>query len=364
MSSESRPRTFSHLLVTGGAGFIGANFVHRTLEQRPEVRVHVLDAMTYAANPRNLRTEEGTPLEQAYPGRFAFTHGDVADADLVDQLVGDLASEAGGADHAAIVHFAAESHNDNSLRDPGIFARSNVEGTVNLANSAVKHGVHLHHISTDEVFGDLALDDPQRFTTETAYAPSSPYSASKAAADHFIRAFSRSLNLRATISNCSNNYGPRQHPEKFIPRQITALLSGGTPRLYGAGQNVRDWIHVDDHNDAVWAILERGEIGQTYLIGADGERTNMHVVQDLLRIFGKPEDDFVHVTDRPGHDRRYAIDPSSIHALGWRPVFNEFSAGLADTVAWYENNRDWWEESRVASEEKYRANEREVPRET
>lgn len=356
-SEAAEPRAFTHLLVTGGAGFIGSNFVHRTLQTRPEVHVHVLDAMTYAAQPANFLSDATLPLEQAFPGRFHFTRGDIADADVVDQAVANLAlAAADGA--AAIVHFAAESHNDNSLLDPGIFARTNVEGTVNLATSAVKHDVHLHHVSTDEVFGDLALDDPQRFTRETPYAPSSPYSASKASADHFIRAFVRSLGLRATISNCSNNYGPRQHPEKFIPRQITGLIDGHKPRLYGAGHNVRDWIHVDDHNDAVWAILERGEQGQTYLIGADGERSNLQVVTDLLRIFGRPVDDFIHVTDRPGHDRRYAIDPSSIQELGWAPAYTDFAAGLAATVQWYRDNRQWWEEAKVASEEKYRATER------
>lgn len=359
-------RAFSHLLVTGGAGFIGANFVHRTLAERSDVVVFVLDAMTYAANPANLLDADGTPLEQVYPGRFEFIRGDVADDAVVDaavQRVADAAREASAdadSSSAAIVHFAAESHNDNSLLDPGIFARTNVEGTVNLATSAAKHGVHLHHISTDEVFGDLALDDPQRFTRETPYAPSSPYSASKASADHFIRAFVRSMGLRATISNCSNNYGPRQHPEKFIPRQVTGLIDGHKPRLYGAGDNVRDWIHVDDHNDAVWAILERGELGETYLIGANGERSNREVVADLLQIFDRAPDDFVHVTDRPGHDRRYAIDPSSIEELGWRPTYTDFSDGLAATVRWYQDNRDWWETTKVASEKKYRATEKEI----
>ncbi|MGM1323028.1 dTDP-glucose 4,6-dehydratase [Corynebacterium macclintockiae] len=355
---------FSTVLVTGGAGFIGANFVHRTLETRPDVKVLIFDALTYAANPLNLRTDDGTPLEDSYPGRVEFIEGDVADASAfraaLERAIVIAEPQQSAADRVAIVHFAAESHNDNSLATPAIFARNNVEGTLNVAQAAADFGVRLHHISTDEVFGDLALDDPNRFTVDTPYNPSSPYSASKAAADHFVRAFVRSRGLKATISNCSNNYGPRQHPEKFIPRQITGLIEGHKPRLYGTGENVRDWIHVDDHNDAVWAILDSGELGQTYLIGAEGERSNLQVVQDLLGLFGRPADDFVHVTDRPGHDRRYAIDPSSIAELGWQPRFTDFASGLAETVEWYRRNEKWWVESRVASERKYRDNEREI----
>lgn len=365
--SASAPRTFTRLLVTGGAGFIGSNFVHRTLATRPDVQIVVLDALTYAANTDNLLADDGRPLEEAYPGRFRFIKADISDATAVaaalDSVVGlEGASEADAdtAAETAIVHFAAESHNDNSLHDPGIFARTNVEGTVNLAEAAYTHGVHLHHVSTDEVFGDLALDEPRRFTVDTPYNPSSPYSASKAAADHFIRAFVRSRGLKATISNCSNNYGPRQHPEKFIPRQVTGLLEDRQPRLYGTGENVRDWIHVDDHNDAVWTILECGEVGNTYLIGAEGERSNKQVVEDLLEIFDRPSDDYVHVTDRPGHDRRYAIDPASTRALGWKPQYTQFRQGLQATVDWYADHRQWWRAARVASEEKYRRTEREI----
>ncbi|MGO1949847.1 MAG: dTDP-glucose 4,6-dehydratase [Mycobacteriaceae bacterium] len=346
------PRPISRLLVTGGAGFIGSNFVHRTRQLRPDVHVTVLDAMTYAANPANLAGVDVDLVE-----------GDIGDAPLVDALIGDLAEGDGG---AAVVHFAAESHNDNALRDPLRFVRTNTGGTAALAEACTRHGVHLHHVSTDEVFGDLPLrgsGEPgaeDRFTVETSYAPSSVYSASKASADHLVRAFVRSHGLSATISNCSNNYGPRQHPEKFLPRQITGLLDGEKPRLYGAGENVRDWIHVDDHNDAVWAILDRGESGRTYLIGADGERSNLECVRDLLGIFGHGADDYVHVTDRPGHDRRYAIDPSSMHALGWSPRYTDFSGGLAATVQWYRDNRDWWEVSRKSAEDVYRESERVV----
>lgn len=334
--------------------------MHRTLQQRPGVHIHVLDALTYAGNPLNLCDSHTTPLERIYPGRFQFTHGDITDATLVDALVRDLGKQAhteSGAPTAAVVHFAAESHNDNSLHTPEIFARTNIEGTIILAHAAARHGIYLHHISTDEVFGDLALDEPRRFQPDSPYRPSSPYSASKAAADHFIRAFIRSLGLRATISNCSNNYGPRQHPEKFIPRQITGLLCGEQPRVYGAGLNVRDWIHVDDHNDAVWQILEHGEYGRTYLIGADGEHSNLQVIKELLKIFDKNPEDYIHVSDRPGHDRRYAIDPTSIRSLGWRPAYTHLRQGLRATVQWYENHHQWWEEARVVSEKKYQAHQ-------
>lgn len=329
-----------HILVTGGAGFIGANFVHRTLATRPGAEITVLDALTYAANPANLAGLD--------PQRCRLVTGDICDEKLVDELTAaaDL-----------VVHFAAESHNDNSLLNPLVFTRSNVEGTVVLLAAAVKHNVRFHHISTDEVFGDLALDDPQRFTPETPYNPSSPYSASKAASDHFVRAFVRSHGLRATISNCSNNYGPRQHPEKFIPRQIISLLGGENPRVYGTGDNVRDWIHVDDHNDGVWTIIERGEIGRTYLIGADGEHSNLEVVAELNRCFGRAPEQFIHVTDRPGHDRRYAIDASSTLELGWVPRHRDFAAGLAQTIEWYRANPAWWDSARQAAERAYRRRE-------
>lgn len=333
------------ILVTGGAGFIGSNFVHRTLATRPDTEIVVLDAMTYAANPENLAGLD--------PQRCRLVEGDVCDVNLVEELIRDS---------DLVVHFAAESHNDNSLHDPLAFSRSNVDGTVVLISAAVRHGVRFHHISTDEVFGDLALDDPARFTPETPYNPSSPYSASKAASDHFVRAFVRSHGLRATISNCSNNYGPRQHPEKFIPRQILNLLAGEEPRIYGSGENVRDWIHVDDHNDAVWTIIERGEIGQTYLIGADGEHSNLAVVAELNRAFSRDPGAFIHVTDRPGHDRRYAIDATSTLALGWEPRHRDFRAGLAETLEWYRANPGWWEWARAAAESAYRRREVQLPK--
>lgn len=330
------------ILVTGGAGFIGSNFVRRTLATRDSVTPVVLDAFTYAAHPDNLRGDDGAQLCEV-------VRGDVRDAELVDRLVARV---------DAVVHFAAESHNDNSLLDADPFIGTNITGTVTVARACTRHGVRLHHVSTDEVYGDLALDDPARFTPETPYRPSSPYSASKAAADHFVRAWGRSHGLAATISNCSNNYGPRQHPEKLIPRQICGLIDGRRPRVYGDGANVRDWIHVDDHNDAVWAVLDRGEPGRTYLIGAEGERANVDVVGDLLECFGRDRDDFDRVTDRPGHDRRYAIDPASTRALGWAPRHPDLRAGLAETVAWYRAHEDWWRPAAAAAEARYRRRER------
>lgn len=326
-----------HLLVTGGAGFIGANFVHHVLAHT-EHSVTVLDKLSYAGNRENLAVAD--------PARCDLVVGDVADAGVVDDLVG-------AAD--AVVHFAAESHNDNSLRDPWPFVQTNVVGTFTLLEAARRHGTRFHHVSTDEVFGDLALEDPQRFTEETAYRPSSPYSATKAASDHLVRAWARSFGVEVTLSNCSNNYGPYQHVEKFIPRQITNVLTGQRPKLYGAGENVRDWIHVADHSAAVLRILERETPGRTYLIGADGERDNLTVLREILRLMGQPEDAFEHVTDRAGHDRRYAIDGSRTREeLGWEPRYTNFSEGLADTIAWYTEHREWWEPAKSATEAAYR----------
>ena len=274
-----------NIIVTGGAGFIGSNFVHWVIENQPGVHVTVLDALTYAGNPDNIA---GLPQD-----RMTFVHGDICDAELVDKLA---------ADADAIVHFAAESHNDNSILDPTPFLRTNVEGTFTLLQAARKHDLRFHHISTDEVYGDLALDDPARFTEETPYHPSSPYSSTKASSDMLVRAWVRTYGVRATISNCSNNYGPRQHIEKFIPRQITNILCGIRPKLYGDGLNVRDWIHTEDHSSAVWDILTKGEIGETYLIGADGEKNNIDVLRAILAEMGKDADDFDWVKDRPGHD--------------------------------------------------------------
>ncbi len=324
------------VLVTGGVGFIGVNFVRSTIATRPDAEITVLDAMTYAANPASLAGIED---------RVTLEVGDVADEELVDRLVA-------GSD--LVVHFAAESHNDNSLRDPSPFVRTNLTGTFTLLEAVRRHGVRYHHISTDEVYGDLELDDPERFTARTPYNPSSPYSASKAGSDLLVRAWVRSFGVQATISNCSNNYGPYQHVEKFIPRQITNVLAGRRPRLYGAGANVRDWIHVEDHNDAVWAIIERGRIGETYLIGADGEADNLTVVRTILELMGRSPDDFEHVTDRAGHDLRYAIDASKLRdELGWRPRYGDLRTGLARTIEWYDTHPHWWEPGKNAVEAKY-----------
>jgi dTDP-glucose 4,6-dehydratase len=330
------------ICVTGGAGFIGSNFVEHLID-RTDAQVIVLDSMGYAANRAAI---DALPQD-----RVELVVGDVADAALVDQVVGRLT----GPDDA-VVHFAAESHNDNSLRDPSPFVRTNVVGTFELLEAVRRHDVRLHHISTDEVYGDLELDDPQRFTEDSAYRPSSPYSASKAGADHLVRAWTRSFGVRATVSNCSNNYGPWQHVEKFIPRQITNLLVGGRPKLYGAGLNVRDWIHAEDHSSAVLAVLDRGRVGQTYLIGADGEHSNLEVVRLLLQILGRDPEDFDHVTDRAGHDLRYAIDAGKLREeLGWRPVHADFRDGLERTVRWYAEHEDWWRPAKEATEAAYAA---------
>ncbi|WP_298444331.1 dTDP-glucose 4,6-dehydratase [Gordonia sp. (in: high G+C Gram-positive bacteria)] len=329
------------VLVTGGAGFIGANFVLRTLETRPDAQITVLDKFTYAANPHTL---------EPVAGRVTVVRGDIGDAAVVDPLV---------AESDLVVNFAAESHNDNSLRDPSSFVTTNLVGTYTLLESVRRHDTRLHHISTDEVYGDLALDDPARFTEETAYNPSSPYSSTKAGSDLLVRAWVRSFEVRATISNCSNNYGPYQHVEKLIPRQITNVLTGIRPKVYGDGRNVRDWIHVDDHNDAVWTIIERGELGETYLIGADGEVDNRTVVETILRQLGQPADAFDFVTDRPGHDRRYAIDSTRLRTeLGWSPRYTDFDAGLAATIDWYRNHRDWWEPVKAGVEASYATTQR------
>ncbi|MEK7534917.1 MAG: dTDP-glucose 4,6-dehydratase [Patescibacteria group bacterium] len=325
-------------LVTGGAGFIGSNFVRLVLSKRPDNTVTVIDKLTYAGNKSNL---DGLP-----ENRLKFIKGDICDAGLIDKLVGES---------DAVVHFAAESHNDNSLREPWPFIETNIVGTYRILEAVRKHGKRLHHISTDEVFGDLELDDQAKFGDTTAYNPSSPYSASKAGSDHLVRAWVRSFGLKATISNCSNNYGPYQHIEKFIPRQITNILAGVKPKLYGSGANVRDWIHVDDHNSAVLKILEEGKIGETYLIGANGEKSNKEVLVTILELMGKPKDWFEVVSDRPGHDMRYAIDASKIEReLGWKPEYTDMKQGLEQTIDWYTFNKKWWQPLKDAVEAAYK----------
>lgn len=335
-----------NIIVTGGAGFIGSNFVHYVVNNHPKVHVTVLDKLTYAGNKENLA---GLPSD-----RIELVVGDIADAALVDSLVKEA---------DAVVHYAAESHNDNSLKYPSPFIQTNIVGSFVLLEACRKFGVRYHHVSTDEVYGDLPLREDlpghgegegEKFTDHTPYNPSSPYSASKASSDLLVRAWVRSFGLQATISNCSNNYGPYQHIEKFIPRQITNILSGTKPKLYGDGKNVRDWIHTNDHSSAVWLILTKGKIGETYLIGADGEEDNKTVMEMILEEMGLPKDAYEHVNDRPGHDLRYAIDSTKLREeLGWQPEFTDFRAGLKDTIAWYTNHQTWWQAEKQKVEDNY-----------
>ena len=284
-----------NIIVTGGCGFIGSNFVHYVVENHPDVHVTVLDKLTYAGNPENIA---GLPED-----RVELVVGDICDADLLDRIVPG---------HDAIVHYAAESHNDNSIADPEPFLRTNVEGTFRLLEAVRKYGIRYHHVSTDEVYGDLALDDPAKFTESTPYHPSSPYSSTKAASDMLVRAWTRTYGIRATISNCSNNYGPYQHVEKF-------------------------------------------RIGETYLIGANGEKNNITVLRMILKMMGQPEDAFDWVKDRPGHDRRYAIDSTKLRTeLGWTPRHTDFESGLKQTIEWYTQNRAWWEPAKAATEARYK----------
>jgi dTDP-glucose 4,6-dehydratase len=293
------------MLVTGGAGFIGSHFVEWTQINRPQVDLIVLDKLSYASVfGRDTVESLGVPL----------IVGDIANP-------GDVARAASGVD--VIVNFAAETHNDNSIKSPDIFFQTNVLGTLELVKYSAAHDIRFHQISTDEVFGDLPLESTEKFTEDSPYIPSSPYSASKAAADHIVRAWIRTYGLRATISNCSNNYGPRQHPEKLIPKTIELLSKGERPILYGNGENIRDWIHVEDHVRGVWAVLERGSLGETYLFGANCEISNNDLVRHLVKSMGLPAGSIEYVSDRPGHDRRYALnfDKSRLE-LGWEPVFD------------------------------------------
>jgi len=326
------------IIVTGGAGFIGSNFVHHIYRERPEWSIFVYDKLTYAGNKDNLNGLD--------PARVSLLVADICDPEAMDAAVAEC---------DAVVHFAAESHNDNSLHSPWPFVKTNLIGTYQILESVRKHSKRLHHVSTDEVYGDLELDDPAKFTADTPYNPSSPYSSTKAGSDLLVRAWVRSFGVQATISNCSNNYGPYQHVEKFIPRQVTEVLSGRKPKLYGAGENVRDWIHTEDHSSGVLAILEHGVIGETYLIGADGEKNNKEVVELMLELMGKESSDYDHVSDRPGHDMRYAIDSSKLRAdLGWEPKYTDFRGGLADTIKWYQDNEAWWKPQKDATEAKYK----------
>ncbi|MDN6166714.1 MAG: dTDP-glucose 4,6-dehydratase [Staphylococcus equorum] len=336
------------IIVTGGAGFIGSNFVHYVINNHPEVNITVLDKLTYAGNKVNLA---GIPKS-----RVNLVVGDICDTELVDTLVEKA---------DAVVHYAAESHNDNSLESPFPFVKTNLIGTYTLLEACRKYGVRFHHISTDEVYGDLPLREDlpsfgegleeEKFTANSAYNPSSPYSSTKAGSDLLVKAWVRSFGLKATISNCSNNYGPYQHIEKFIPRQITNILSGIRPKLYGEGKNVRDWIHTNDHSSAVWTILTKGKIGETYLIGADCEKSNKEVLEMILEIMGESRGAYDKVKDRSGHDLRYAIDGAKLkEELGWQPQYNNFREGLLNTIDWYAKNKEWWFSKKVSVEKKYK----------
>lgn len=327
-----------NILVTGGAGFIGSNFVRYVAQEHPGTHVTVLDALTYAGNRAN--------LEGVEPSQVEFIHGNICDPELLNKVVPG---------HDLIVHFAAESHNDRAIENAQPFLETNVEGTYQLLVAAQRYGVRFHHISTDEVFGDLPLNSTAAFTENSPYNPSSPYAATKAASDHLVRAWHRTYGLYTTISNCSNNYGPYQHVEKFIPRQITNILQGRAPELYGTGLNVRDWIHVDDHCRAIWQIITRGRCGETYLVAAQGQKSNVEVLALICEAMGASADAVEFVADRPGHDRRYALDATKITTeLGWHPSHTDFSQGIEDTLRWYSDHRSWWEPLKEQTEERYR----------
>ncbi len=319
------------VLVTGGAGFIGSNFVYHMLKKHPDYQIVCLDLLTYAGNLQTLDEAMKNP-------NFKFVRGDIADRDFVFSLFEKEKPD-------AVVNFAAESHVDRSILDPGVFLQTNVIGTQVMMDASRKYGVKRYHqVSTDEVYGDLPLDRPDlMFTEETPIHTSSPYSASKAGADLLVMAYHRTFGLPATISRCSNNYGPYHFPEKLIPLIITRALDDQSLPVYGTGANVRDWLYVEDHCEAIDLILQKGRVGEIYNIGGHNERTNLQVVQAVLRELGKPESLISYVTDRPGHDRRYAINPAKIEAeLGWRPTYR-FEEGIKVTVQWYLAHKDWWQ---------------------
>lgn len=313
------------LLVTGGAGFIGSNFIHFVLKKHPDWRVINLDLLTYAGNLENLKEVEGSP-------RYKFVKGDICDNDLVNRLIKEC---------DVVVHFAAESHVDRSIMDSYAFVKTNVLGTQILLEAARKYNKRFHHISTDEVCGSLGQHDPP-FNENTPYNPRNPYASSKAAADHLVRSYFYTYNLPVTISNCSNNYGPFQFPEKFIPLMIINALQEKTLPIYGDGLNVRDWIYVEDHCRAIDLILRKGKIGETYFVSGGIQKQNLEIGKEILKILEKSEDLIQFIKDRPGHDRRYAMDATKIRKeLGWKPRYN-FEEGLLKTVQWYEENQNWW----------------------
>lgn len=319
------------ICVTGGAGFIGGNFVHYMVKKYPQYEILNLDLLTYAGNLETLKPVENEP-------NYRFVRGDIADRKFIMDL---FAKE----QFDVVVNFAAESHVDRSISDPGIFVQTNVLGTQVLLDACKEYGVkRFHQVSTDEVYGDLPLDRPDLFFQEdTPLHTSSPYSSSKASADLFVLAYHRTFGLPVTISRCSNNYGPYQFPEKLIPLIISRALDNETLPVYGKGENVRDWLHVEDHCTAIDLIIHKGKVGEVYNVGGHNERTNLQVVTTILEALDKPESLIEFVTDRPGHDLRYAIDPTKIETeLGWKPTYN-FDTGIRQTIQWYLDNKEWWE---------------------
>ncbi len=327
------------MLVTGGAGFIGSNFILHMMAKYPELKIVNLDSLTYAGNLENLKSLEGNP-------NYEFVKGDIT-------ITEDAMKAMEGCD--TVVHFAAESHVDRSILEPAAFVKTNVLGTQVLLDAALKNGVkRFHHISTDEVFGALPLDPEKKFNEFSSYDPHSPYSAAKAGSDHLVRAYGDTFGLPYTISNCSNNFGPYHFPEKLIPLAVTNLIQGGKVPVYGDGGQIRDWLYVEDHCEAIDLILEKGKIGETYLIGGLTEDiTNLELVKKILTIMGKDESSIEYVTDRPGHDIRYAVDWSKINReLGWEPK-HPFEQRLAETVKWYQDNPEWWQAIKSGAYQEY-----------
>ena len=320
---------YQNIIVTGGAGFIGSNFVRYIKRQYPNVTITILDKLTYASS--------FSTISDLLDERVQFYQVDIADYHQLEKVITN--------EHDLIVHFAAESFNDRSLTDTESFVQTNVLGTHHLLELARKYQLRFHQISTDEVYGDFPIESKEKFTEETQYQPSSPYSATKASADLLVKAWVRSFGVQATISNCSNNYGPYQNPEKFIPRQIINILKQEKPVLYGNGLNVRDWIHVEDHCRAIDLIIDKGNIGETYLVGIDNERNNLEVLQRILVLLGKEKTDFEFIEDRPGHDRRYGINAHKLYEeLGYQPLHTQFEEELKQVIDWYQNNTAWWSE--------------------
>lgn len=317
---------YTNIVITGGAGFIGSNFVRYINKKYPEVKITIVDKLTYAST---IETIEDL-LENK---NITFEKVDITDYKKIEEIIKNK---------DLIVNFAAESHNDNSLENPHNFLMSNVVGTYNLLELARKYNIRYHHISTDEVYGDIELKSIEQFNENSQYKPSSPYSATKAASDMLVKGWIRSFNLKATISNCSNNYGPYQHPEKFIPRQITNILNNKKPILYGNGLNIRDWIHVEDHSQAIDLIIDNGKIGETYLIGVNNEVNNITVLKQILKEMNKEKDYFDFVEDRKGHDLKYSINPTKLNTeLNFKPKHTDFNKGLKETINWYKENKNW-----------------------